>query len=238
MPQKDYSALYTPAAIVIAGIIIGVSVFFAFSGNTPSLGGNGAPTAQVNIEDVQLDGHPFIGDARAPVAIAYWSDYQCPFCKAVEMGHPQIPNIDPAIPEIIREYVDTGKVKIVFKDYAFLSEDSTTAALWGRAVWDLFPNKYWEWREAMYEAQDEEHGGFGDEASIRELTRGISGIDVAAVEARIGEKQAEYQQVIDADKAEGTAFGIQGTPGFIIGETLIPGAASFQEFKTAIEAVL
>lgn len=234
---RDMSKFYTPIAIVVAGVIIGIFAMTGLSklGGSPSQGG--APSANVNIADIAVEGLPYIGEKDAPVVLAYWSDFQCPFCKAVEMGHPQIPT-EPALPKLITEYVDTGKLKIVFKDYAFLSEDSTTAALWGRAVWDLYPTRYWPWREAMYEAQDEEHGGFGDEASIAALTKTISGIDANAVQTRVATNQAAYLALIDADKAEGTSMGIQGTPGFITGKVLLPGAYPFSDFKAAIDAQL
>jgi protein-disulfide isomerase len=233
--QKDFSNLYTPIAIVLAGVIIGAFAMVGISKMGGASGGEQA--AKVDIADVNIENDPYIGEKDAPVVLAYWSDYQCPYCKAVEMGHPQIPT-DPALPVLIKEYVDTGKLKIVFKDYAFLSEDSTTAAIWGRAVWDLYPTKYFTWREAMYTAQDEEHGGFGDEASIFALTKTITGIDANAVKTRVGTNTEAYLALIEADKAEGTSFGIQGTPGFITGTTLIPGAVSPEEFKAVIEAQL
>jgi len=233
--QKDFSNLYTPIAIVLAGVIIGAFAMVGISKMGGASGGEQA--AKVDIADVNIENDPYIGEKDAPVVLAYWSDYQCPYCKAVEMGHPQIPT-DPALPVLIKEYVDTGKLKIVFKDYAFLSEDSTTAAIWGRAVWDLYPTKYFTWREAMYTAQDEEHGGFGDEASIFALTKTITGIDANAVKTRVGTNAEAYLALIEADKAEGTSFGIQGTPGFITGTTLIPGAVSPEEFKAVIEAQL
>lgn len=235
--KKDLSNLYTPIAIVLAGVIIGAFVMVGMTkmGSSPTAGGQ--QQVDVDIKDVELEGHPYIGDADAPVVLAYWSDFQCPFCKAVEMGHPQIPT-EPSIPALIEEYVDTGKLRIVFKDYAFLSEDSTTAALWGRAIWDLYPEKYWEWREAMYDAQDEEHGGFGNADSIYELTQGIDGVDASAVRTRVASNGDEYLNTIEADKAEGTALGIQGTPGFITGKTLIPGAYPLSEFKRVIDEQL
>jgi protein-disulfide isomerase len=238
MPEqkRDLSNLYTPIAIVLAGVIIGAFVMVGLSKMGAAQGGN-ATLPKVDIADVSIDGHPYIGNENAPVVLAYWSDYQCPFCKAVEVGHPQIPT-EPAIPALIEEYVNTGKLRIVFKDYAFLSEDSTTAALWGRAVWDLYPDKYWEWRKAMYEAQDEEHGGFGDEGSIYALTQGIDGVNANAVRTRVAQNSAAYMNLIDADKAEGTSFGIQGTPGFITGKVLIPGALPLKDFKVAIDAQL
>lgn len=233
---KDYSNLYIPAAIVIAGAVIGVALYVALS---PRAGtSDGTPQAKVDIKDVKIESAPYIGKADAPVVLAYWFDYQCPYCKAVDVGGvPQIP-IEPALPIIIKDYVETGKVKIVFKDYAFLGPDSTTAALYEHAIWKLYPNKFYAWHTAIFEAQDEENGGFGDEASIIALTGKIAGIDVNKMKADVAANKAEYQKEIDADRAEGTAFGIQGTPGFITGKKLIPGAAEFATFKEAIDPQL
>lgn len=228
------SALYVPIAIVIAGLIIGVFVMLGLQASGGGTATGGQKPIAADIKKVNIDGDPYIGEAKAPVVLAYWSDYQCPFCKAVEIGHEQIP-IEPSIPALIEEYVNTGKLKIVFKDYAFLSEDSTTAALYGRAVWELYPTKYWQWREAMYEAQDEEHGGFGDEASILALSGKIAGINAQALKAKVAEKMEAYTAAIDADREEGTAMGISGTPGFITGKVLIPGADSLANFKKAID---
>lgn len=230
------SALYIPIAIVVAGLIIGVFVMLGLQGSGGSAATGQKPIA-VNIKDVNIENDPYIGDVNAPVVLAYWSDYQCPFCKAVEMGHEQIP-IEPAIPALVKDYVDTGKLKIVFKDYPFLGADSDTAALYGRAVWDLYPSKYWAWREAMYVAQDAENAGFGDETSILKVSAKVAGINTTALKARVAEKKDVYTAEIEADKAEGTRMGISGTPGFITGKVLIPGADSLANFKKAIDAQL
>lgn len=236
---RDNSALFVPAAIVIAGIVVGGGLYFGLSkGNSTGQGGT-QPTVSVNIKDVKTDGDPYIGKADAKVTLAYWSDYQCPYCKAVEIGGiPQIP-ITPALPTLIKEYVDTGKLKIVFKDYPFLGEDSITAALYEHSIWKLYPEKFYSWREEMFKAQDDEGDqGFGDEASIVALIKKIPGMDAAKIKADVAANKAAYQTKIDADRAEGTSFGITGTPGFITGKTLIPGAAEFSSFKSAIDAQL
>ena len=238
-PTTDRSALILPAAIIIAGLLIGGGLYFGLANSgSAGQGGTEPPAIAVDIKDVNIDGDPYIGKADAKVVLAYWFDYQCPYCKAVDVGGiPQIP-IEPAMPLLIKEYVDTGKLKIVFKDFAFLSEDSTTAGLYENAVWNLYPDKFYEWHEAMFRAQDEEHGGFGDEASIVALIGGISGVDATKVKADVAANRAKYQAEIDADRAEGTSFGINGTPGFIIGKTLIPGAAEIASFKSAIDPQL
>ena len=224
-----------PLAIVVAGALIAGALYY--SNNSGA--GPGGQVASVNVEDVKIQADdPVIGEKDAPVTLAYWFDYQCPFCKAVDVGGvPQIP-IEPAMPTLVKDYVETGKLKIVFKDYAFLGEDSTTAALYKHAVWELYPDKFYAWHEAMFHAQDEEHGGFGNEASILTLIRTISGLDANALKAKVAEKRDVYLTLMAEDQAEGAAFGINGTPGFITGTTLIPGADDLSAFKAAIDAQL
>ncbi|MDO8552429.1 MAG: thioredoxin domain-containing protein [bacterium] len=240
--METIQKLAVPIAIVIAGALIAGAVYFASIGRSPANAnaGTGAQAEQnsVNIKDVKIADEPFIGDLNAPVVLAYWSDHQCPYCKAVEVGGiPQIP-ITPAIPELIKNYVDTGKLKIVFKDYPFLGPDSMTAALYEHAVWELYPDKFYGWRKAIMTAQDEENGGFGNEASILELINTIPGMDSSKVKDLVVQKTASYTESIEADRVEGTSFGIQGTPGFITGTKLIAGAAGPEAFTAAIDEQL
>ena len=128
MRQETYSqdkrGLSVPVAIIIAGILIAGAVYFSSSknsgttsatnsGNQPKQAQqNGQPSAQaVDISNVKIDGHPFIGNPNAPVTVAYWSDYQCPFCRKTE---------EEVIPQLINDYIKTGKVKLVYKDFYML----------------------------------------------------------------------------------------------------------------------
>ena len=135
--KKDMSALYLPISILIAGVLIAGGLYLGLSANS---GSSAAVAPKVNIKDVNVEGSPFIGKADAPVVLAYWSDYQCPFCKAVEIGGiPQIP-IDPALPVLIKDYVDTGKLKIVFKDYPRSEERRVgkECTSWCRSRWSPY----------------------------------------------------------------------------------------------------
>jgi protein-disulfide isomerase len=226
---------FLPLSVVAAGALIAGAVLW--NGQHPAAG-TGAVAPKVDIKSVKIDGAPFIGKANALVTIAFWSDFQCPYCKSFEIGHPQIPT-PAALPDIIKNYVDSGKVKIVFKDFNFLGTDSVTAGLYNRAIWKLYPDQYFAWRTAMYEAQDEEGDqGFGDAASIEKLTATISGIDVTKVAADVKANSSAYQALMDADKAEGQKLGVGATPSFVIGTELIQGAYPYDRFQTAIDTLL
>lgn len=214
---------FLPITVLLAGALIAGAVLW--NGAHPSVpAGEQAP--EVDIKDVQITSEPFIGDAKAPVTIAFWSDPQCPYCKNFEME---------TLPQIIKEYVDTGKAKVVFFDFNFLGPDSQTAGVYARSVWKLYPEKYFAWRTAYYEKQDSENGGFGDRKSIDALTKTIAGLDVDVIGDDIKANGAAYQAATDASRAEGAKFGVQATPSFIIGTQLIQGAYPFATFKAAIE---
>jgi protein-disulfide isomerase len=229
MNTNDTNKYFLPVAVVVAGLLIAGAV--VWNGSNPSTGPTGSQQAglEVNIKDVKTDGDPFIGSANASVTVAVWSDFQCPFCKRFETE---------TLPLIAKDYVQEGKVKVVFLDFAFLGTDSTTAGEYSRAVWKLYPEKYGEWREAMYNAQDEENGGFGNAASIDKLNATISGIDADKVKDDVKANKDAYQTMMNADKSEAQKVGIGATPSFVIGTEVIQGAYPYQTFQAAIEAVL
>ncbi|MHB1163110.1 MAG: DsbA family protein [Minisyncoccota bacterium] len=224
---------FLPAAVIIAGLFIAGAVMWSGShpAQAPGTAGTGAGTAQVvNIKDVKTDGDPFIGQANAPVTIAFWSDFQCPFCKQFELT---------TLPQIITNYVDTGKVKVVFMDFPFLGNDSIAGALYSRSVWKLYPDQYFAWRTAMYNAQDQEGDqGFGNAASIDKLDATITGLDAAKIAADVKANTAAYQALVDADKAEAQKIGVNATPSFVIGTQVIAGAYPYKNFQDALDTLL
>jgi protein-disulfide isomerase len=244
--KRDFSNLYIPAAIVIAGAIIGACVVVALSGRggsaatTPTTGAQAAAAPSVDIKDVKTAGEPTLGQANAPVTMAFWSDYQCPFCKAVEVGDVSGIPTPAALPDIVKQYVDTGKLKIVFKDFQFLGQDSIDDGEYARAIWALYPQQFFAWREAMYTQQPEENSlsEADNKAHVEKVTSSIAGINLAAVEADIAKNKSAYDAAMQADMQEGENFGITGTPGFIIGTTLIAGAEPLSSFTAAIDAQL
>ena len=230
METNNTNSTLLPIAVIAAGILIAGAVIWngSRSASSPPVGTGTAST--VDIKNIKTDGDPFVGQPNAPITIAFWSDFQCPFCKSFELN---------TLPQIVTDYVDTGKVRIVFMDFNFLGEDSTTAGLYNRAVWKLHPDTYFAWRTAMYTAQDDEQDvGFGDAASIDKLNATIAGIDVVKVAADVKANMNAYQTAMDADRAEGQKNGVSATPSFIIGTALIQGAYPYVNFKTAIDALL
>ncbi len=136
------------------------------------------------------------------------------------------------------EYVKTGKLKIVYKDFAFLGPDSQTAGLAARAVWQVAPDKFYDWHKAMFDHQDDENAGWGNKDDILALTRTISGIDADKVAALMTSQAADYAKEMEADANEGYAMGVGGTPSFLVGKDMIVGAQPYERLKSAIDKVL
>ena len=237
-PSK-INQLIIPFSIIIAGVIVAGSIYLS-KGPTPSAGTDviedqGAdlptaqqPTADVDVSQVKTSGLPFVGKQDAPVVVATWGDYQCPFCKRFEAE---------VIQQLVKDY--PNDVRIVFKDFQFLGNDSQTAGIAGRAVWEVAPNKYFDWRKAMYEKQDDENSGFGSREDILSLTKTILGTSNAnKVDKLMTSKQTEYQKAIDDDKAEGGTFGINGTPGTIINKSLVSGAQTYSSVRQVVDLAL
>jgi protein-disulfide isomerase len=220
----------TPVSILVGALLI-AAVFYFGHGTTPAGQQAQQAAGTADISKVKVEGEPYIGNANAPITVALYYDYQCPFCKQFE---------EQVMPQLNDKYIATGKVKVILKDFQFLGNDSTTGALFGRAMWEAYPDHYYEWFKAMAAAQDEEGDkGFGNLDTIKTLTAKINGVDVAKVEKLMNDKKTEYQAAIDADKAEGAAMGINGTPSVIVGTklfTALTPAAFFSGISAAIDA--
>ncbi len=246
MENKKTSTSFQIIAILLTAVIIIATVYFASrrhhsqqtTEDYPSLTAtkatlNFAPaqpkSLAVNITKVKTVGEPFIGNSQAPVTLALWFDYQCPFCKRFDEN---------TMSAVISNYVKKGKVKIVFKDFSFLGGDSQTAALIGRAVWQAAPSHFYAWYQAMYNKQDRENSAWGKQVDILALTKTIPGIDINKVKQLLATKSDQYRQEIAADKAEGIAFGINGTPALIVGQRLVFGAQPYSAIKQLIDLQL
>lgn len=219
----------TPIAILLAGVVIAVALFFGHGGTKDGAQPAGQGAQAVDVKDIKTDGDPYIGDKNAPNTLVLFYDYQCPFCKQFELG---------VSPKLVSNYVNTGKLRIVFKDFQFLGNDSMDAAVFGRALWESQPDKFYPWFIAMFNAQDEEGDqGFGDLASVEKLAATVPGLDVAKVKALVASKRTTYEQAITEDRSEGAALGVNGTPTAVIGTTVLTGMSADQ-FYAGISAVI
>jgi protein-disulfide isomerase len=234
--SEQPSKYSVPIAIIIGSFVIAGAIML--SGGKYSTAPTAAPNnavqqrvqPPVDSSKVNAQGEPFIGEKSAPVIIAYWYDYQCPFCKQ---------NEETSMTELLKDYVDTGKARIIFKDFQFLGPDSQTLGKVSRAVWEAAPDKFYAWHKAIFDNQGQEGSGWATQAKIQSITVSVLGqADAAKALALADQNAATYQKEMDADKTEAASFGVNGTPAMVIGELLVTGAAPYAEIKSDIETTL
>lgn len=216
----------TPIAVLLGAVLIAAALFFGggrvANTNQPS---PEEAAAEVDIANVKPGTGPTVGSPDAPVTIAVWYDFQCRYCKIFETT---------TLSEIHKTYVASGQVRILYKDFQFLGPESLEAAVYSRAVWEAHPDRWHDWFAAMFEGTEE---SALSTAGMDRISTTL-GLDVARLTALRTDSRGTYLAAIETDMAEGGAFGINGTPGTIIGKSLIPGAQPLDEVKPLIDALL
>ncbi len=165
-----------------------------------------------------------LGDENAPVTVVEYADFQCPVCKRAETS---------IILQLEKGYVRQGKVKIEFRMFPFIGQESFNAAQAAEAARDQ--GKFWEYHDALFNAQGSENGGNFTYEKLVALARHV-GLDIPAFEATLGGNT--HLAAIQKEKDAADANGVSSTPTFFIGDKKIVGAQPFGQFSAAIDAEL
>lgn len=166
-----------------------------------------------------------MGDVDAPVVMVEYSDYRCPFCGVYARK---------TQPEIIKKYVETGKLRIEWRDLPVTGEESVPAAVAGRAAAEQ--GMFWEFNEAVYAAAPEKGKADLNESELLALAKTAGIPDMTRFAADM--KNPDLLAAVQADLSEGSALGVNSTPSFVIGKSLIPGAQPIEVFSKVIDEAL
>ena len=166
----------------------------------------------------KLEGYAVRGDAKAPVTIVAYSDYQCPYCRLAEMN----------LTQLAEKY--KGKVRIIFKALPNESKPVAVAvAKYGTAAFMQDADKGWQFHDALF-AEAEQIERNGDNA-VKALAVKC-GLDLKRLVADAA--SPKVQERLAADEAEAETFGIRGTPYFLVNDLLVRGAVPKEMFEEAI----
>jgi protein-disulfide isomerase len=177
---------------------------------------------------IGVDDDPMLGSPDAKVLMIEFGDYQCPSCRMFWK------DIEPRLK---KEYIDTGKVKLVFRDFP-LMQTHPEALLSAMAV-DCArdQNKYWEFHDKVFREQYNK----GDDiirmkpADLKKWAKDIK-LDSAAFDQCLDSEK--YKNEVLKDRMEGEAAGVQGTPTFFINGRVMGGAQQYPEYKKLIDELL
>ena len=216
----NYQGQDVPVFATLDGQFL-VSDVVPIAGGIPTTGGSNSGTGNTAVVEVSADDDAFLGSADAPGEIIEFSDYQCPFCRIFW---------EETLPLIKEEYIDTGKVRFVYRDYPIdgIHPMATPAAIAAECVRSLGGDEaYFVYHDKLFANQAQ--------LSVGNLKAWASdlGYDISTC-LDSGEFADEVQQ----DLSDGSAAGVTGTPGFFINGVKIDGAQPFIVFKQIIDAQL
>lgn len=188
---------------------------------SPSTSPAPAPSPVVNVKAGEA---PVEGSAKAKVEIIEYSDYECPFCGRF---------YSETLPQIRAQYIETGKVKHVFKDFPLsFHPNAQKAAEAAHCVREQAGDEaYFEMHDLLFNNQQSL-----SPAGYKQWARTISGVDGAEFDSCLD--SGKTAGIVRANFQEGGQVGVQGTPAFFVNGRLISGAQPFQVFQQAIEAEL
>jgi protein-disulfide isomerase len=160
---------------------------------------------------------PQYAPAGYDVTIVEFFDYSCGYCKKAQATVEQLLEAD-------------KKIRVIYKEFPILGQPSHEASVVGMAVNMVEPASYKKFHDAMMKSNER-----GMEGALK-VAKSI-GINSAKLEATLKNSKDKIESMIQANLALGASIGISGTPGFVIGEELIPGAFELQAFKEKIAVV-
>ena len=188
------------------------------------------PRPPVNISE---DDDPVRGNQDAPITIIEFSDFQCPFCARFHVQ---------TLPLLLEEYIETGKAKLVYRDFPIQSihPNAMAAAVAAECADDQ--GKYWEFHDRLFEAQNQ-----WDKADTVEAISIFSkyAFDIGLELEQFNEclSGGKYVNEVRKDLEDGRNYGVTGTPGFFVGNEKLgfvelKGAQPFESFKKVIDSQL
>lgn len=178
------------------------------------------PTERV---DIPTDNAYSVGDANAPITIIEYTDFQCPFCAR---------HFQQTYPQLKEQYIDTGIVRYVFKDFPLRSihPQAQISAEAARCAGEQ--EAYVEMHHILFAKQGEWSG----QANINDLFVGYAselGLDADVFRSCLD--TGKYQTAVDADFNEARELGLMGTPSFFINGYFFSGTLPLDTFTQVIE---
>jgi len=210
-PSGGSAASASPASDAVAGPLVTLPPIVGPSVVTPT---------------DQADGHA-LGASDAPVTVEVWADFQCPYCALFTTL---------VEPRIVDTYVESGRVRLVFRDLAFLGEESRWATVAARLAEEQ--GAFWPFHDYLFANQQGENTGSFAIERLREIA-GRVGLDRATFDAGLEleaarELFAEIRAEFETDAAR---LGIRSTPTVVVNDTVVDGN-DWETVKAAIDDAL
>ena len=220
---KSGQIIFAASIAVILSVLV---LFYHVPTNPESMD----PNSERRIGTVDTSqGSPIMGASDAPITIIEFGDYQCPNCKKWFLN---------TKPDIVTNYIDSGKAKLVFMDIAFLGRDSVPASIATYCAEEQ--GKYWDYHGFLYSNQLSIDNGWANSDSLKGYASNL-GLNMDMFVSCLD--SAKYQKRVQFNTEEAQNNGITGTPTFfIVGQDgmqeKVIGPQPFSVFEKIIESML
>ena len=161
-------------------------------------------------------GSPSYSPSGYNITIVEFFDYSCGYCKKAQA----------TVEELVKE---DKKIRVIYKEFPILGQGSEEMSQVAIAVNMIDSSSYKKFHDALMKSSAR-----GKDAAIK-VAKDI-GINGDKLEATLRDKKEKIDEIIQANRALGASIGINGTPGFVIGEELVPGALELEAMKEKIKA--
>jgi protein-disulfide isomerase len=170
------------------------------------------------------DGRPYKGSPDAPLKMVIYSDFLCSHCA----------DFVAALQAISPDYIETGKLQVVYRNFAFLTPESVRAAIAAECALDQGAPAFWRFVDLLYSRQGGGLTAYSDtrlKAYAQEL-----GLDAAAFDKCLSSDAKAA--AVQADLDEGRTQGVEGTPTWFLNGTKVPGALPELELRKMLDDML
>ena len=182
---------------------------------------------KITTQMIMQSGSPLMGNPDAKITIVEWGDYQCTFCYKFSQSSQNT---------IIEEYVNSGKVNFVFRDFPLNGPDSVLAAEASYCADDQ--EKYWKYHDEIYKNWAGEKTGWVNRESLEQFAK-TTNLDVNQFNKCLDDKK--YQQKVLDNEKFGMSMGIRATPSFLIFNnekvTKIEGNQPLSVFRQVLDTI-
>lgn len=171
---------------------------------------------------MQMD-PPSLGNPDAKLTLIEFADFQCPFCKKF---------FDEGQEQLLKNYIDTGKVRLIHLDFPFLGEESTNAAIAARCAQSQ--GKFWEYHDLLYKNQKGENLGEFSRTNLVNFASQLK-LDKQTFSACLNDVNVKNKVNDSSDFA--TKYGVKATPTFFIQDQIVVGGLKTKVFSVIDEVL-
>ena len=186
--------LYYLAIPILIGVLVG--------GVLSEYGVNSNDSKKLTFSKLVENGSPVMGNINAPITILEWGDYQCTFCYKFHQNTLDIINED---------FIKTGKVKFIFKDFPLNGPDSKLAAEASYCAQDQ--QKYWQYHDELYKNWGGERTGWITREALTEFAQTVN-LDTGKFNKCLDDNK--YENKVNSLYEFGNQIGIDATPSFLV----------------------